>query len=300
MTQTTMIKPEDVKQLRDQTGAGIMDCKRALEESEGDVDKAVAWLRAKGLSTAAKKAGREAREGVVTSYIHHGGRLGVLLELNCETDFVARTDDFQQLARELAMQVAGLGPLFVSREDVPADVLDEKRRAFSDEATAEGRPADRIGDIVEGKLNKWLESVVLLEQPYRDTDKKVADLITESVAKLGENIRVAAVRPNGGWRDGRRAERRGGRLAWSGGPPPTRQPYRRVLLKLSGEALMGPRQYGIDPEVARNIAGQVAEAGRAACRSPSSSAAETSSAACRRLRPAWTDRPPTTWACWPP
>ena len=191
MTQTTMIKPEDVKQLRDQTGAGIMDCKRALEESAGDVDKAVAWLRAKGLSTAAKKAGREAREGVVTSYIHHGGRLGVLLELNCETDFVARTDDFQQLARELAMQVAGLGPLFVSREDVPAEVLDERRRAFSDEATAEGRPADRIGDIVEGKLSKWLESVVLLDQPYRDTDKKVADLITESVAKLGENIRVA-------------------------------------------------------------------------------------------------------------
>jgi elongation factor Ts len=191
MTQTTMIKPEDVKQLRDQTGAGIMDCKRALEESAGDVDKAIAWLRAKGLSTAAKKAGREAREGVVTSYIHHGGRLGVLLELNCETDFVARTDDFQQLARELAMQVAGLGPLYVSRDDVPADVVDEKRRAFSDEAAAEGRPADRIGDIVDGKLNKWLESVALLEQPYRDTDRKVADLITESVAKLGENIRVA-------------------------------------------------------------------------------------------------------------
>ena len=221
MTQTTMIKPEDVKQLRDQTGAGIMDCKRALEESEGDVDKAVAWLRAKGLSTAAKKAGREAREGVVTSYIHHGGRLGVLLELNCETDFVARTDDFQQLARELAMQVAGLGPLFVSREDVPADALDEKRRAFSDEAAAEGRPADRIGDIVEGKLNKWLESVVLLEQPYRDTDKKVADLITESVAQAGREHPRRALRPDGGWRDGRRAGRRGGRLAWSGGPRPT-------------------------------------------------------------------------------
>ena len=186
-----MIRPEDVKALREQTGAGIMDCKRALEQSSGDVEQAVAWLKEKGLSTAAKKAGREAREGVVTSYIHHGGRLGVLLELNCETDFVARTDDFQQLARELAMQVAGLGPLFVSRDDVPADALDEKRRAFSDEAAAEGRPADRIGDIVDGKLNKWLESVVLLEQPYRDTDRKVADLITESIAKLGENIRVA-------------------------------------------------------------------------------------------------------------
>jgi len=191
MTQTTMIKPEDVKQLRDQTGAGIMDCKRALEESDGDAEKAVAWLRAKGLSAAAKKAGREAREGVVTSYIHHGDRLGVLLELNCETDFVARTDDFQQLARELAIQVAGFGPLYVSREDVPAEVLDDKRRAFSDEAAAEGRPADRISDIVDGKLNKWLESVTLLEQPYRGTDQKVGDLITEKIALLGENIRVA-------------------------------------------------------------------------------------------------------------
>jgi len=191
MTQTTSIKPQDVKELREQTGAGIMDCKRALEESGGDVEKAVAWLRAKGLSTAAKKAGREAREGIVASYIHHGARLGVLLELNCETDFVARTDDFQQLARELAMQVAGLGPLYVSREDVPNDVLDEKRRAFAAEAEAEGRPADRIATIVDGKLNKWLESIVLLEQPYRDTDQKVADLITEKIALLGENIRVA-------------------------------------------------------------------------------------------------------------
>ena len=191
MTQTTMIKPEDVKSLRDQTGAGIMDCKRALEESEGDVDKAVVWLRAKGLSAAAKKAGREAREGVVTSYIHHGGRLGVLLELNCETDFVARTDDFQQLARELAIQVAGFEPLYVSRDDVPEDALEAKRRAFADEATAEGRPADRLGDIVDGKLAKWLEAVVLLEQRYRDTEQKVGDLITEKIALLGENIRVA-------------------------------------------------------------------------------------------------------------
>ncbi|HEY7463947.1 MAG TPA: translation elongation factor Ts [Candidatus Limnocylindria bacterium] len=186
-----MIKPEDVKTLREQTGAGIMDCKRALEESGGDMEKAVAWLRAKGLSTAAKKAGREAREGIVASYIHHGARLGVLLELNCETDFVARTDDFQQLARELAMQVAGLGPLYVSREEVPADVLEQKRRAFAAEAEAEGRPADRIETIVDGRINKWLESVALLDQPYRDTDKRVSDLITEKIALLGENIRVA-------------------------------------------------------------------------------------------------------------
>jgi elongation factor Ts len=191
MTQTTMIKAEDVKRLRDQTGAGIMDCKRALEESGGDVEQAVQWLREKGLSTAAKKAGREAREGVIASYIHHGSRLGVLLELNCETDFVARTDDFQQLARELAMQVAGLSPLYVSPDDVPADVLDAQRREFTEEAERDGRPVDRVPQIVEGKLNKWYETVCLLELPYRDTDKKVGDLITDKVAVLGENIRVA-------------------------------------------------------------------------------------------------------------
>jgi elongation factor Ts len=186
-----MIRPEDVKRLREQTGAGIMDCKRALEESDGDPDRALAWLREKGLSTAAKKAGRAAREGVIASYIHHGARLGVLLELNCETDFVARTDDFQQLARELAMQVAGLAPSWVSRDDVPAEVLAEQRRLFAIDAERDGRPADRVAQIVEGKLNKWLESVCLLELPFRDTERKVGDLITEKVALLGENIRVA-------------------------------------------------------------------------------------------------------------
>src|SRR5918996_960495 len=138
MTKTLTIGPEDVKRLRERTGAGIMDCKRALTESGGDVEKAVLWLRDKGLATAAKKAGRVAREGVVTSYIHHGSRLGVLLELNCETDFVARTDDFQKLARELAMQVAGLTPLYVSRDDVPEDVVETQRRTFAEEAEADG------------------------------------------------------------------------------------------------------------------------------------------------------------------
>ena len=191
MTNTMMIKPEDVKRLREATGAGIMDCKRALEESGGDYDKAVLWLREKGLSTAAKKAGRAAREGIVTSSIHHGSRLGVLLELNCETDFVARTDDFQQLARDIAMQIAGMAPLYVSREDVPAEVVEEQRRLFAVDAERDGRPADKVPMIVEGKLNKWFESVCLLEQPYRDTDTKIADMVTEKVALLGENIRVA-------------------------------------------------------------------------------------------------------------
>jgi len=187
---TTVIKPEDVKRLRDQTGAGIMDCKRALTESGGDIEQATQWLREKGLSTAAKKAGREAREGIISSYIHHGSRLGVLLELNCETDFVARTEDFQKLARELAIEVAGRDPLYVSRDDVPAKVIAEQRRLFTVDAERDGRPADRIPEIVEGKLNKWLESVCLLELQFRDTDKKVGDLITEKIALFGENIRV--------------------------------------------------------------------------------------------------------------
>jgi elongation factor Ts len=191
MTKTLMIKPEDVKRLREQTGAGIMDCKRALEDSGGDYDRAVVWLREKGLSTAAKKAGRAAREGIVSSYIHHGSRLGVLLELNCETDFVARTDDFQQLARDIAMQIAGMAPLYVSREDVPSEVVEEQKRLFAVDAGRDGRPADKVPMIVEGKLNKWFESVCLLEQPYRDTDRKMADLITDKVALLGENIKVA-------------------------------------------------------------------------------------------------------------
>jgi elongation factor Ts len=168
-----------------------MDCKRALEEAGGDVERAIALLRERGLAIAARKAGRVAREGVIASYIHHGSRLGVLLELNCETDFVARTDDFQGLARELAMQVAGLSPRYISRDDVPAAELDARRRAFEEEAEREGKPADRVATIAEGKLTKWLESVCLLEMPYRDTDRRIGELVTEKVALLGENIRVA-------------------------------------------------------------------------------------------------------------
>jgi elongation factor Ts len=155
------------------------------------VEAAVAYLREQGLATARKKADREAREGVIASYIHHGSRLGVLLELNCETDFVARTDDFQQLARELAMQVAGLAPQWVAREDVPAETVAAQREQFAEEAAASGRPADRAEEIVQGKLDKWFESVCLLELPYRDTDRRIGDLITEKISVLGENIRVA-------------------------------------------------------------------------------------------------------------
>lgn len=185
-----LVNPADVKALREQTGAGVMDCKRALEASGGDFDAAVAFLRQKGLATAREKADRVAREGVIASYIHHGSRLGVLLELNCETDFVARTDDFQQLARELAMQVAGLAPQWVARDDVPVEIVEAQRQRFTAEAAASG-PADRAEDMVQGKLDKWFESVCLLELPYRDTDRRIGDLITDKIGLLGENIRVA-------------------------------------------------------------------------------------------------------------
>src|ERR687896_327351 len=188
MTNTVTIKPEDVKKLREQTGAGIMDCKRALESAGGDYEKAALWLREKGLASAAKKAGRAAREGLVTSYIHHGSRLGVLLELNCETDFVARTDDFQQLARDLAIQVAGMAPTHVSREDVPAELIEEQKRLFAVDAERDGRPADRVPTIGGGRQKKCLGSFSLRNQPYRAPAHRLADLTKKRAALGGENI----------------------------------------------------------------------------------------------------------------
>lgn len=179
-----------VRELRERTGAGMMDCKRALEEADGDVEKAVAWLREKGVAMAAKKAGREAREGLVSSYIHAGGRLGVLIEVNSETDFVARNEEFQKLVQQLAMQVAGLAPQYVTIESIPAEVLEAKRAELvADEATQK-KPDNVRAQIVEGQLRKWYQSVVLYEQPFRDTDQSVGDLITDAIARIGENIRV--------------------------------------------------------------------------------------------------------------
>jgi elongation factor Ts len=184
------ISTEKVKELRERTGAGMMDCKRALEEAGGDLEKAVGLLRERGVATAAKKAGRDAREGLVHSYIHPGGRLGVLLEVNSETDFVARNEDFQKLVKDLAMQVAGLAPTYVTIESIPEDVLAAKKaELLADEATQK-KPENVREQIVEGQLRKWYQSVVLYEQPFRDTDQKVGDLVTDAVARIGENIRV--------------------------------------------------------------------------------------------------------------
>jgi elongation factor Ts len=183
-----------VKELRELTGAGMMDCKRALVASDADMDKAVDWLRAKGMARAADKAGRVANEGIVEAYVHGGGvsgqKLGVLIEVNCESDFVAKTDDFKQLARELALQVAGAAPMFVRREDVPPVTVERERAVFR--AQIADKPANIQDKIIEGKLNAYFSQICLLEQPYvREDKKKVSELINEAVAKLGENISVA-------------------------------------------------------------------------------------------------------------
>lgn len=184
------ISAQAVKELRERTGAGFMDCKRALEETAGDVDAAVGLLRERGQAAAAKKAGRDAREGIVGSYIHTGGRIGVLIEVNCETDFVARTEQFQKLVRDLAMQVAGMRAEFVDVMDIPAQMLEARRSVLlADEATAK-KPEGIRPQIVEGQLKKWYREVCLLEQPFRDTDQSVRELVTGAIATIGENIRV--------------------------------------------------------------------------------------------------------------
>lgn len=184
------ISAELVKELRERTGAGFMDCKRALTEADGDLDKATAVLREKGLAAAAKKAGRDAREGLVSSYIHTGGRVGVLIEVNCETDFVARTDEFQKLVRDLAVQVAGLAPLYVDQERVPAQVLDAKKSELLADESTQKKPENIRPQIVEGQLKKWYSQVCLYDQPFRDEERTVGELITQNISTIGENIRV--------------------------------------------------------------------------------------------------------------
>jgi len=184
------ISAELVKELRERTGAGFMDCKRALTEAEGDLDKAAVILREKGLAAAAKKSSRDAREGLVSSYIHTGGRVGVLIEVNCETDFVARTNEFQKLVRDLAVQVAGLAPLYVDEEGIPPDVLAMKQKELLLDESVQKKPENIRQQIVDGQLKKWYTQVCLLDQPFRDEERSVRDLVTEKIATIGENIRV--------------------------------------------------------------------------------------------------------------
>jgi elongation factor Ts len=184
------ISAQTVKELREKTGAGFMDCKRALEETGGDIDAAVAVLRERGHAAAAKRSDRDVREGLVGSYIHAGGRIGVLIEVNCETDFVARTEQFQKLVKDLAMQVAGLRAEYVDIDAIPAPVVEAKRAEFLEDPLTQKKPEAIRGQIVEGQLAKWYKQVCLLEQPFRDTEMSVRELITGSIATIGENIRV--------------------------------------------------------------------------------------------------------------
>ncbi len=185
------ITPKQVSELRAKTGAGMMDCKRALEEAQGDAEKAIKILREKGLSMAAKKAARTAKQGCIFSYIHPGAKIGVLLELNCETDFVARTPDFQTLGKDLTMQIAAASPVVVRREELPAAVLEREREIYRNQALQSGKPANVVDKIVEGKLEKYYHEACLLEQPFiRDNEETIEQVVTAVIAKLGENIVV--------------------------------------------------------------------------------------------------------------
>ena len=185
------ISADLVKKLREKTGAGMMDCKRALEKAEGDMDKAIDHLRKQGMAQAAKKASRIAKEGIIYSYIHPGDKLGVLLELNCETDFVARTDDFKLLSKDIAMQIAATNPLVVTRSDLNPEILEKEKEIYRTQAKNEGKPEKIIERIVQGKLEKYFQEVCLLEQPFvKDQDRSMKNRMDETIAKLGENIAV--------------------------------------------------------------------------------------------------------------
>lgn len=189
MAEVTM---EMIKKLREKTGLGILDCKSALRDSGGDMDKAIEILRLAGKKVAAKKAGRKTAQGMIVSYVHMGGKIASLVEVNCETDFVARTDKFKQLAHELAMQVAAMNPLYVSRDTVPEEVLEKEKEIYRRQALEEGKPEKVIERIVDGKLERFFETACLMEQAYiKDQDRKIADIVNEKIQETGENIQVS-------------------------------------------------------------------------------------------------------------
>ena len=186
------IEAKVVKELRDKTGAGMMDCKNALKESDGDIENAIDFLRKSGVSKAEKKGSRDTKEGIVYSYIHAGGRLGVLIEVNCETDFVAKTEGFIDLTHNLAMQIAATNPIALDRESIPESVSSREKEIYADQASTSGKPENIIEKMVDGKMNKFFQESCLMEQAYiKDSEKKVSELLTESIATLGENITIS-------------------------------------------------------------------------------------------------------------
>jgi len=185
------ITADMVKQLRERTGAGMMDCKKALQEAQGDMEKAIEVLREKGLAAAAKKAGRIAAEGIVEAYIHGNGRIGVLVEVNCETDFVARNEVFREFVKDIAMQIAATNPLYISREDVPQEFIEKEREILRVAALNEGKPEKIVDKVVEGRLDKYLKEICLLDQPFiKNPDITIKDLLTEKIANIGEKIAI--------------------------------------------------------------------------------------------------------------
>ena len=185
------VSTDDVKLLREKTAAGIMDCKKALAESEGNIDQAVEWLRKRGIARAAKFAEKKATEGLIHAYIHPGGRIGVIIEVNCETDFVARTDDFKNLVNDIALQIVATGPIGLAREDIPQEVVDKEKEIYRSMALAEGKPEKVLDKIVEGRLVKFYEDACLMEQIFvKDQEKRIGDLVKELSGKTGENIVV--------------------------------------------------------------------------------------------------------------
>jgi elongation factor Ts len=188
------VSAQSVKELREKTGAGMMDCKKALQECGGCQEKSLLWLREKGLAKAQKKSGRATSQGCIGSYIHSNGKIGVMVELKCETDFVAKNETFLSLAKNLAMQVAATAPLCVALEDLPENILEQERQVYTQQTRAEGKPENIIPKIVEGRMKKFAQEACLLEQVYiKDDSKRVKDLITEAIAVLGENIRVGRI-----------------------------------------------------------------------------------------------------------
>ena len=186
------ISAKKVKELRDISGAGMMDCKKALTESDGDIQNAMDYLRKSGIAKAQKKAGREVKDGLITTYIHPGSKLGVMLEINCETDFVAKTDAFQDLSRDIAMHIAAASPVSVSKDQIPLDVLDKEREIYIDQAKNSGKPPEIIEKMVDGRMDKFCKENALLEQQFvKDPNSTVKEVLTDTIAKLGENISVA-------------------------------------------------------------------------------------------------------------
>ena len=191
MSTTMSFTAKDVQELRQRTGAGMMECKKALTETNGDMEKAVELLRTKGIAKAEKRTGKQTSEGLVGSYIHHNGKVGVLVEINCETDFVARTDDFKELVKQIAEHIAAAAPIAVEKDAVPADVVERERRIFEEQARASGKPDAIIAKMVDGKVESYYKDVVLVSQPWvREPKKSIGDLIREASAKVGENIQV--------------------------------------------------------------------------------------------------------------